>query len=81
MLQLQSTDVFIWFWSQNFSIVHFISTGYGLEKGGFTTILHNTLDTDLTVIYMETIPWYLRVYFSSIQLEANKQPVKPCKCF
>ncbi|XP_045191639.2 GPI transamidase component PIG-T-like [Mercenaria mercenaria] len=54
-------------------------TGYGLEKGGITTILHNSLDTNLTVIYMETIPWYLRVYFSSIRIEAYKIQTKPYK--
>ncbi|XP_052817440.1 GPI transamidase component PIG-T-like [Mya arenaria] len=54
-------------------------TGYGLEKGGISCILYNNLDTNLTVIYMETIPWYLRVYFSSVHIEAYGVTIKPYK--
>ena len=56
-----------------------ISSGYGLQKGGITCILYNNLNTNLTVIYMETIPWYLRVYYSSVHINTHGLKVKPCK--
>ncbi|KAL4234028.1 hypothetical protein ACF0H5_005682 [Mactra antiquata] len=58
---------------------HRYVTGYGLERGGISCTIYNNLDTNLTVIYMETIPWYLRVYFSSIRIETYGIAVKPYK--
>ncbi|KAL3860126.1 hypothetical protein ACJMK2_010291 [Sinanodonta woodiana] len=54
-------------------------TGFGLEKGGITSIIYNNLDTNLTAIYMETIPWFLRLYFSSITITNHGIVVKPYK--
>ncbi|KAK3085312.1 hypothetical protein FSP39_001351 [Pinctada imbricata] len=54
-------------------------TGYGLEKGGITCQIHNTLSENITVIYMETIPWFLRVYFNSLKVENNGATIKPFK--
>ena len=53
--------------------------GYGLEKGGISCIIHNNLGTNITVIYMETIPWFLRIYYNSIKIESDRMPIKPCK--
>ncbi|KAJ8303420.1 hypothetical protein KUTeg_019816 [Tegillarca granosa] len=44
-------------------------TGYGLEKGGITCHIYNDLDENLTLIYMDTIPWFLRVYFNTLKIE------------
>ena len=61
------------------SCIIFSLLGYGLEKGGISCDIHNTLDANLTVIYMETIPWFLRVYYNSIKIETNDMSIKPCK--
>ncbi|KAL5021161.1 hypothetical protein ScPMuIL_000316 [Solemya velum] len=55
------------------------TTGYGLEKGGITSLIHNTLDTNLTIVYMESVPWFLRVYFNSLLIQTDDKTVEPVK--
>ncbi|XP_022286191.2 GPI-anchor transamidase component PIGT-like [Crassostrea virginica] len=54
-------------------------TGYGLERGGVTCMIYNTMSSNTTVIFMETVPWFLRVYFSSLKLENGGKEIKPYK--
>ncbi|XP_061197051.1 GPI transamidase component PIG-T-like [Saccostrea echinata] len=54
-------------------------TGYGLERGGVTCMIYNTMEFNTTVIFMETVPWFLRVYFSSLEIENNGRELKPYK--
>lgn len=53
--------------------------GYGLERGGVTCMIYNTMSSNTTVIFMETVPWFLRVYFSSLRIENDGKEIKPCK--
>ncbi len=49
-------------------------TGYGQDKGGLRTVFKNTSpDKELELVYYETLPWYMRVYLHTlnIQLEVN----------
>ncbi|XP_064640505.1 GPI transamidase component PIG-T-like [Lineus longissimus] len=59
---------------------HRFSTGYGQEQGGMMSQIYNTDATKtLTIIYMETIPWFIRVFFHTIKIETNGKQVKPSK--
>ncbi|ESO86516.1 hypothetical protein LOTGIDRAFT_128945 [Lottia gigantea] len=54
-------------------------TGYGLEKGGVTSLIYNNLDSNLTVIYMETLPWFTRFFYKSLTLSNQGTLVQPYK--
>ncbi|KAL8608415.1 hypothetical protein ACOMHN_002648 [Nucella lapillus] len=57
---------------------HRYVTGYGLEKGGVSCLIYNTLDITLPMLYMDSLPWFTRVFFNSITVESrgNKVPYK-----
>lgn len=43
-------------------------TGHGQQRGGVQTILTNpSIDTEVELIYMETLPWFMRVYLHTVQ--------------
>ncbi|XP_041375880.1 GPI transamidase component PIG-T-like [Gigantopelta aegis] len=54
-------------------------TGYGLERGGVTCLIYNSLSEDMSVIYMDTLPWYMRVFFKSLVIENAGTAIKPFK--
>lgn len=41
-------------------------TGYGQEHGGVQTILRNPSDIDVEFVYMESLPWFMRIYLHTI---------------
>lgn len=50
-------------------------TGYGQDRGGMRTIFKNTGDEAVTITYFETLPWFMRVYLSSLQVESSHSDV------
>ena len=43
-------------------------TGHGQERGGVQTILTNpSPDTEVEFIYMESLPWFMRIYLHTIE--------------
>ncbi|KAK4449725.1 GPI transamidase component PIG-T [Podospora aff. communis PSN243] len=43
-------------------------TGHGQERGGVQTILRNpSSDTEVEFIYMESLPWFMRIYLHTIE--------------
>lgn len=43
-------------------------TGHGQERGGVQTILTNpSSDTEVEFVYMESLPWFMRVYLHTLQ--------------
>jgi len=43
-------------------------TGHGQERGGVQTILKNpSPDTEVEFIYMESLPWFMRIYTHTIE--------------
>jgi len=43
-------------------------TGHGQERGGVQTILRNpSPDTEVEFIYMESLPWFMRIYLHTIE--------------
>ncbi|OQS01943.1 GPI transamidase component [Thraustotheca clavata] len=52
--------------------VHRYLTGYGQVRGGIAARISNHDKANpITVSYQEFIPWYLRVYFSSLRITLN----------
>ncbi|XP_076449628.1 GPI-anchor transamidase component PIGT-like [Babylonia areolata] len=50
---------------------HRYVTGYGLEKGGVSCLIYNTLSTTLPILYMDSLPWFTRVFFKSVRVESR----------
>ncbi|CCD24016.1 GPI-anchor transamidase subunit GPI16 NDAI_0C03560 [Naumovozyma dairenensis CBS 421] len=45
-------------------------TGYGQDHGGLRTVFQNPTPMPITAIYFESLPWYMRLYLSSLKLES-----------
>lgn len=41
-------------------------SGYGEERGGITTVISNWCENERTVIFLQILPWYLRVYYHTL---------------
>lgn len=48
-------------------------TGYGQDRGGLRTVFANPTENPVTMIYFESLPWFIRIYLSSMHLEENVQ--------
>lgn len=47
-------------------------TGYGQERGGVQSILTNpSADTEVEFVYMESLPWFMRVYLHTIKVRVE----------
>jgi phosphatidylinositol glycan class T len=47
-------------------------TGYGQEHGGMHTVFYNPSTTDsLEVLYLESLPWYLKPYLHTLQASTS----------
>lgn len=46
-------------------------TGTGQQRGGVRTVLTNNQNSTLRLRYFETLPWYMRVYLSTLSDPAN----------
>lgn len=52
--------------------------GYGEEKGGITSLLHNHHPTDpLPVVYFATFPWFLRIFLHTLTIRSEGKDIKP----
>ena len=52
-------------------------TGHGQERGGVQTILRNpSLDTEVEFIYMETLPWFMRIYLHTVEARIEGESSK-----
>lgn len=51
-------------------------TGYGLDRGGIRTEFTNPLDEEAHFVYLEVLPWYMRPYLHTLQLEELSNGVK-----
>ena len=48
------------------------TTGYGAERGGMQTILRNPSDSPRRIVYLESLPWFLRPYIHTLQVDGGK---------
>ncbi len=50
-------------------------TGHGQERGGVQTILRNpSPDTEVEFIYMESLPWFMRIYLHTMEARIAGHP-------
>ena len=42
-------------------------TGYGQERGGIQTLLTNPHDQALSIVYLESLPWYMKPYLHTLK--------------
>ena len=51
--------------------------GHGNEKGGIVTKIFNNGQKPLKVVFLDIIPWYLRVYLHTLKVTNGKAEVNP----
>ncbi|KAG0278494.1 hypothetical protein BGZ95_003862 [Linnemannia exigua] len=54
-------------------VAHRYFTGFGQERGGLAIEIRNNNSQDIEAIYLDTVPWYLKLYLHtfSIQLDGK----------
>ena len=52
-------------------------TGIGRERGGVRASIRNNGKEELTIVYLDIIPWYLRLYLHSLTITTNGRPLTP----
>lgn len=51
--------------------------GYGQERGGIMTKIHNNHWKHLDVIYLENIPWFLPIYLHTLKIVSQGKEIQP----
>ncbi|CEP64050.1 GPI-anchor transamidase subunit GPI16 LALA0_S10e01090g [Lachancea lanzarotensis] len=46
-------------------------TGYGQDGGGLRAVFRNPNNVTVDAIYFESLPWYMRLYLSSLEIESE----------
>ncbi|KAG0198227.1 hypothetical protein BGX28_008325 [Mortierella sp. GBA30] len=52
-------------------VAHRYFTGYGQERGGLAIEIHNNNVQDVEAIYLDTLPWYLKLYLHTFSIQLN----------
>ncbi|CAH1183567.1 unnamed protein product [Phaedon cochleariae] len=52
-------------------------TGYGQERGGIVTKVYNNHWSELDVVLLQDIPWYVPIYLHTLKLMSNDIEIKP----
>lgn len=47
-------------------------TGYGQDRGGLRTVFKNPHSNPVKAVYFESLPWFMRVYLSTLKLEPGE---------
>ncbi|KAL1458164.1 hypothetical protein WDU94_008333 [Cyamophila willieti] len=56
---------------------HRYITGYGQERGGIVTKIHNKHRTPLKIIYLENIPWFIPIYYHTLKITSGDKTITP----
>ncbi|EDO16035.1 hypothetical protein Kpol_1067p7 [Vanderwaltozyma polyspora DSM 70294] len=49
---------------------------YGNDRGGLRTVFRNPTNKDVRVKYLEALPWFMRVFLSTMKLETGDEAVE-----
>ncbi|KAF9585323.1 hypothetical protein BGW38_002888 [Lunasporangiospora selenospora] len=52
-------------------LTHRYFTGYGQERGGLSIEVHNNNLEDVKAIYLDTLPWFLKIYLHTFSVQLN----------
>ncbi|KAF9427676.1 hypothetical protein BGZ94_004419 [Podila epigama] len=55
-------------------IAHRYFTGFGQERGGLSIEIHNNNWEQVDILYMDTLPWYLKLYLHTFEVQLNGSP-------
>ncbi|KAG0264452.1 hypothetical protein BG011_006811 [Mortierella polycephala] len=56
-------------------VAHRYFTGYGQEHGGLAIEIHNNNEQDVEAIYLDTLPWYLKLYLHTFSIQLNGKTI------
>jgi len=51
--------------------------GTGQERGGIRTNIRNAGNSPLTVVYLDVVPWYLRLYLHTLSISSAGEEITP----
>lgn len=46
-------------------------TGYSQDRGGMRVTIHNSEDHDVSLVYFESLPWFMRIYLHTLEVSGN----------
>jgi len=52
-------------------------TGAGQERGGIRATIRNMGMEPITVVYLDVVPWFLRLYLHTLKITVENEPLKP----
>jgi GPI-anchor transamidase subunit T len=50
-------------------------TGHGQERGGLQVLMKNTSPTPLQIVYLESLPWFMKPYLHTLKGTINHDPI------
>lgn len=50
-------------------------TGHGQERGGLRVLLTNTSPSPLEIVYLESLPWFMKPYLHTLQATVQGKPI------
>jgi GPI-anchor transamidase subunit T len=50
-------------------------TGHGQERGGLQVLLRNTSPVQREVVYLESLPWFMKPYLHTLKGKVNSHPI------
>lgn len=57
-------------------VAHRYLVGYGQERGGITTRIHNNHWSDIDIIFSDQIPWFIEIYLHTLNIESNGKLIR-----
>ena len=55
---------------------YILFAGHGNEKGGIVTKIFNEGQKPLKIVYLDIIPWFLRVYLHTLKVTKSHQYIR-----
>jgi len=52
-------------------------TGAGQEHGGIRATIKNMAREPITVVYLDVVPWFLRLYLHTLKITVDNEPLQP----
>jgi GPI-anchor transamidase subunit T len=50
-------------------------TGHGQERGGLKVLLKNSSPESLEMVYLESLPWFMKPYLHTLVASVNSNPI------
>jgi GPI-anchor transamidase subunit T len=50
-------------------------TGHGQERGGLQVLLTNTSPSQVEIVYLESLPWFMKPYLHTLKATVDARPI------